>query len=333
MAVQIPPWLNIDPIEPARLASQTAQRRTQEAIAARQAQLREQEMELRYQVEAAHIAQQERAAYRKQVVAEQLAQMESQRRAEEMAMRRELHARQAAQFQQTIKLRQDAAERAAAEAAIQAEGSRGLEADLQAGMPMEKALPRNAGKLFYRHPERMVPAIRSVSPPGAPTFGKTPGGQEYVQDPRGGVHFPPGMTASPTGPVRAEQVVDETGNPTGARVIRGARGGIHTMPREGLSPEGTVRGLTAQLAIIKGQMEEADEKELPALKARRDAIMGQLERLTTPRSPGKLDESTPDEEEDLGTDITPPEGVGDEGEEESPAPDEEQDMVGVGDEE
>lgn len=328
MAVQIPSWLAIDPIEPARLAAASAARRQQAAIAERAAQLRQQEMELRAQVEQAHIAQQERAAYRRQIMAEQLAQAEGQRRAEDLAMRRELHARQASQFQQTIQMRQQAAERAAAESAIQAEGSRGLQADLDQGIPLEQALPKHAGKLFYKHPERLVPAMRAVTPPGEPRFGKTPGGAEYVQDPRGGVHFPPGMAAGPTGPVRAEQVVDEQGNPIGAQVIRGSRGGIHMMPQERMTPAARVSALKARLSAIKSDMLMVPEAEMPALRRQRDSILHELEQIsTTPRSPGKLDESLPPEEEEAPMDEAAPEGVGDEGDEEA-VPVDEEEMVG-----
>ena len=281
MAVQIPLWLSIDPIEPARLAAARAARQQQAAIAERAAQQRQQEMELRAQVEAAHIAQQDRAAYQRQIMSERLAQQEAQRRAEDAQIRRELHARQAAQFQQTIQLRQDAAQRAAEEASVQTEAWQGVQKNLDAGMPMDKAMLPYMGKLFYRKPAQAMSAFKERAPLEAPTFGTTPSGREYVQG--RGVHLPPSLNPKPA--------------------------------RTDLSPSEKIRALSTQFAILQNRIgNESDPAKQGAMQKQQEAIFQQLQQLTAPRSPGKLDESTPPEEEPMPMeDQAPPEAVGDEG--------------------
>jgi hypothetical protein len=237
--------------------------------------------------------------------------------AQQNQLRREHQAMQAHQFEQSLRMRQQKAEQEASEAAIQMEGSRGLEKDLQAGVPLEQAFPKHAAKLLYKHPERIGSAIKGVTPPGAPQPGWTPSGQEYMTNPNtGGVHFPPrlGQQAG-TGPITARQVLDEQGQPLGMRAIPGAGGGIHMLPRTELSPEGRVRALSARLATIKGLMEDAEPAEVPKLKKQRDSILSELERLTSPpKSPGKIDESTAPEEETTPQEETPAPEASDTGE-------------------
>jgi hypothetical protein len=323
MAVQLPPWLQIDPIAPARIKLQANAQRNAAAAAERNAQLQQQRLEVEQQMQANAIAAQERAGARRSEVMRQTHDAELAQQAQQNQLRREHQAMQARQFEQNLRMRQQKAEQEASEAAIQMEGSRGLEKDLQAGVPLEQAFPKHAAKLLYKHPERIGSAIKGVTPPGAPQPGWTPSGQEYMTNPNtGAVHFPPRLAAQAgTGPITARQVLDEQGQPLGMRAIPGAGGGIHMLPRTELSPEGRVRALTARMFAIKSMLRDKDETsaEGKTLIKQRDSILSELERLTSPpKSPGKIDESTPpDEEEATPEEETPAPEASDTGEEDT----------------
>lgn len=95
---------------------------------------------------------------------------------------------------------QDAAK--AVESAMRFQGMRGYERDLQAaqaaGLSPEQAatqaLVRNSGKMFFSHPQSLVPAIRSLRQPPAvmpPTLVDLGGGVRGVQAGIGGAQFHP----------------------------------------------------------------------------------------------------------------------------------------------
>lgn len=264
MAVAIPPWLNIDPIAPARIKLAANAQRNSAAAAERAAQLQAQRIEAEQQMQANQIAAQERAAARRQEVLKQTQDQELAMQAEQNQLRRERQAQQAQQFQQQLQLKEKAAEQAAQEASIQMEGSRGLQKDLEAGIPLEKAFPKHASKLLYKHPERIPSAMKALQQPGAL------GPEAYQSRP----------------------ILDAQGQPTGIQAIPG-KGAARILPgmREQLTPEGHVRAIATQLAIIKGQINQATDKELPALEKKRDALMNQLETMTSPKVPGKLHET------------------------------------------
>lgn len=303
MAVQIPPWLNIDPIEPARLAAASASRRQQAAIAERAAQLREQEMEQRAALESQRIAAMERAQQRRQLVYEQTKDAELAQQAQALQMRREVHAQQARQFQQQLRLKQQAAERQVEEATTQMEGSRQFQKDLEGGMPVNEAVAKNGPKLFYRKPGPLISALKATTPPAAPQFGTSPGGAEYVTGPGGRVQFSPRARAGALqGPITAQQVLDEQGQPIGMRAIPGAGGGVHMLPRTTLSPEGRVRAVTAQLAVIRAKMSETPKAKRAPLQEKEDQLMAELEALRGGgREAGKVDEGLGMDDEETPT--------------------------------
>jgi hypothetical protein len=85
--------------------------------------------------------------------------------------------------------------------------------------------------------------------------------------------------------------------------------------RTDLSPSEKIRALSTQFAILQNRIgNESDPAKQGAMQKQQEAIFQQLQQLTAPRSPGKLDESMPPEEEPMPMeDQAPPEAVGDEG--------------------
>jgi multidrug efflux pump subunit AcrA (membrane-fusion protein) len=300
MAVQIPPWLNIDPIEPARIQAATNQRRAANAAAERRAALEEQRLFAQQQMLYARLAAQERADARRQEVFRQTKDAQLAQQAAAMEMRRQMAQRQADQQMRAMKLRESQVESKAMSAARQMQGMRQLQEDMKS-MPPDQALQKNAELLFADRPERFASSMRALRPPA----GATP--------------------LSPDALVR-RPIVDASGRPTGHYAIPGARGTPRLLPgQEKLSPEGHARVLSSQLNSITSRLrhELLDEKEEAKLKTRRDDIMSQLDKLTggtsgaseaptMERLPGKEDER----EEDF---ILPPTEMPEAGEDEAEA--------------
>lgn len=259
MAVQIPPWLSIDPIAPARIRLQANQQRNAAAASERAAQAQAQELQFRREQASAQQAQasereasQERSAMRRDQVLRQTQDQELAQAAQQMQLRREAQAQKAEQFQQNLRLKQQSAEAEAKSAAKQMQGMQAVQKGLKEGRPLQQLISENAPDLFARHPERMPSAV-----------------------PRG-VNAPPDFTA--------RQLRDEQGNPMGINVIPGAHGSIKTLPRTTMSPEGMLRADQLRLGIISRQLEEeADPAKAARLTQARDAIMGRLEQITSGR--------------------------------------------------
>jgi len=259
MAVQIPPWLQIDPIAPARLRIQANAQRNAEAANIRAAQAHAQDLQFRREQLAAQQgmaaereAADERAALRRDQVLRQTHDQELAQAAQQIQLRREAQAQKSAQFQQTLRLKQEAAEREAKNAAQQMQGMKAVQAGLQKGEPLQKLIAENAPLLFAKYPERIPTAVpRGVIGP-----------QDFV----------------------ARQLRDEQGNPMGISVIPGAHGSIKTLPRTTMTPEGMLRADQLRLGVISRQMEEeSDPAKLEKLTQARDAIMNRLEQLTSGR--------------------------------------------------
>ena len=271
--VEIPPWINIDPVAPVGRLLEGYRSGLAAAEAQNQAAARAQQQEL---------------------AAEQAAQLNAYRQQQQQAL--------VQHWEQQLRLQQEKDQRAAAEAAIQSQAMNELQKRTAAGEPFEKVWPELAPRVLYRHPQSIAQSIRAVMPPGTPQPGWTPSGKEYMINPRtGAVAFTPlGAQPQATEGI-AKELRDEQGNPLGQRYVPGARGGVHFLPRAELSPEGRVRALTARLLTIRGLMEEATPAELPPLKAQRDEIMGELKRMTTAPAPATgfapLPEATPAEAE------------------------------------
>ena len=259
MAVQIPPWLAIDPIAPARIRLQSNQQRNAAAASERAARAQADELQFRREALQAQQAQaagreaaDERAALRRDQVLRQTHDQELAQAAQQMQLRREAQAQKSQQFQQTLRLKQEAAEREAKSAAQQMQGMKAVQAGLQKGEPLQKLIAENASMIFAKHPERIPSAV-----------------------PRG-VTGPADFTA--------RELRDERGNPMGINVIPGAHGSIKTLPRTTMSPEGMLRADQLRLGVISRQLEEeTDPAKAAKLTRARDAIMARLEQITSGR--------------------------------------------------
>lgn len=259
MAVTLPPWLQIDPIAPARLRLAANAQRNQAAASERASQAQAEELQFRREQLAAQQAMasereagDERAALRRDQVLRQTHDSELAQAAQQMQLRREAQAQKSQQFQQTLRLKQEAAEREAKSAAQQMQGMKAVQAGLQKGEPLQKLIAENAPMLFAKHPERIPSAVpKAVAGP-----------QDFV----------------------ARQLRDEQGNPMGINVIPGAHGSIKTLPRTTMSPEGMLRADQLRLGVISRQLEEeTDPAKAAALTRARDGIMARLEQITSGR--------------------------------------------------
>jgi len=271
MAVAIPPWLNLDPIAPARIRLAANAQRNQAAASERAAQAQADDLQFRREHAATLAAQEEgqaaareRAALRRDQVLRQTNDRELATAAQQMQLRREYQAQRADQFQQTLRLKQQAAEAEAKSAAQQMQGMKAVQSGLEKGEPLQKLIAENAPMLFAKHPERIPSAI----PKGVT------GPQDFV----------------------THQLKDEQGNPMGINVIPGAHGSIKTLPRTTMSPEGMLRADQLRLGIINRQLEdETDPAKAAKLTQARDGIMARLEQITSGRgtAPGLAVASTP----------------------------------------
>lgn len=167
----IPPWLNINPIEPVQqylrgvqLGGSLGEARAQQARA-------NQALQLQAEQQAADLA------FRR----EQAAEINEIRRQEAQL--------NAAKFGLELTRRQQELEREAEEAAQQAEGMRGFEKAIASGEDQAKALMKWAPKMMYRHPERLastIAAMQRMQPAQAPIQGRTTEGLPYLYNPRTG---------------------------------------------------------------------------------------------------------------------------------------------------
>jgi hypothetical protein len=275
MAVTIPPWLNIDPVEPARIKLQAnAQRRTA-AAAELQAQIARERMQAEQQMQAQQIAAQERAGLRHDEVLRQTRDAELAQAAQGLQLRREGQAMQADRFSQQLRLKQQAAEQEAAVAAKQMQGLQAIQKDLQAGVPLNKTVAENASNLFAgSKPKDTVAALRGVAPP---EFGTTPGGAEFVQ---GNVHFPPNMPDQGEGPVKSRPLVDAQGNVL-ANLYKGARGYV-AAPRQGVSVTDHIKILQTKIALKQSDLSYVSRKseEGKKLLAERQKLEDELDKYT-----------------------------------------------------
>lgn len=256
MAVQIPPWLQIDPIAPARIALQANQQRIARDAAANANQARFAEMQLRREQMAQQGAQserrlaaQERAQQRRDAVFRQTRDEELAQTAANMQLRREAQAAKTEQFQQTLRLKQQKAEQEVKDAAEQMQAMREVGNRLQAGESMQKILPDVAPRLFKNRPAAAVSAIQK------------------------------GITA-PTDLV-ARELTDESGKGLGIRVIPGAGGTLKETRRQSLGPEGVLNTYRLELADVHAQlMMKPKDPELLRVRAR---IMNDIKELRSRR--------------------------------------------------
>lgn len=262
MAV-IPPWLNLDPLAPARIRLAANAQRNQAAASERaaQAQANSQALDLQFRREQAQAQQaqesereasQERSALRRDQVLRQSHEREIAQSAQQMQFRREVQAQKAEQFQQNLRLKQQSAEAEAKSAAQQMQGMQAVQKGLKEGQPLQKLISENAPMLFAKHPERMPSAVPK------------------------GVTGPPDLTA--------RELMNEDGTGTGVKVRAGARGSVVPLPRTTMSPEGMLRADQLRIGIISRQLEEeTDPAKAAKLTQARDGIMARLEQITSGR--------------------------------------------------
>lgn len=256
MAVSLPPWLQIDPIAPARMR--------QQAIAQQNAaRLQREEMQFRREQAAAREEAQARSEERRDRVFQQTQDRELALAAMRMQMQREAEAGRAARFEKNLRIKQGEAEREAKTAAQQMQGMRAVQEGLKAGRPLQELIAENAPLIFAKNPERIPTALpKSVTAPADFT---------------------------------ARQIRDESGQPTGILAIPGASGSVKPLPRRELSPEGLLRADQMRLGVISRQLEEADPSspEFGRLTQARDAIMNRLEQITSRRGSAALPSGAP----------------------------------------
>jgi hypothetical protein len=293
MAATIPPWLNINPIEPARILQRSQAQRAQNAAAERRAQLEEQRLHAQQQMMYARLAAQERAEQRKEQVLRQTQDSQLAQQAAALEFRREMGMRQNAQQTQQLRLREQQAEQKTAGAARQLLGMRKLQEDIGNGMPLEQALAKNSSELFSDHPERLASAMRAARPP---------------------------KEAAELGPeaYTAREILNAQGEPMGLSAIPG-RGSARLLPgSHSLRPGERVNALKALIALTQNKIDfEAKKDDKPDLIKKRDAYEKELEGLTLQmgeRLPGKEDERTDTGEEGDGDFGLPPVDMGEEGE-------------------
>lgn len=173
MATLIPPWLNIDPIEPARLKLQANNQRRQMEAAELTAQIARERMQADALQHAASLAQKQQeasdlAAYREE---------ESERkRSEGAALER---------------LRQQKYEQDAMEASIRMEGMRDYESSIASGEAPAMAFSRNAHKLLFKNPPALERFVQNLGEQGSLAEQRTEGGAAYLARPGGRPYFVP----------------------------------------------------------------------------------------------------------------------------------------------
>jgi len=297
----MPPWLRIDPIEPARILQRSNAQRGAQAIAERNAQIQYQRLQQEQEMQNARLAAQERASERHAQVLKETRDAELAQHAAQLQMRREQQAMRAQQFERQLRIREKAAEQEAASAARKMEGMKAVQEGLKAGVPLEKLLAENAPNLFADKPQALGQTLRAVTPVGMPKEATNAAGQSYLVNSRTGTPtFAPRAAAGvATGPITAQPILDESGKPVGGMAIRGPHGGVQAVrPQMTLAERAKI--LTDRLAVIKGLIEEPDSPaQEKLLKKQRDGILKELEDMTAPsteKAAGKEMENIPPEE-------------------------------------
>ena len=249
MAVQIPPWLQIDPIAPARIRLQANQQRNAVAAQERAAQGQAAELQFRREQAAAQQSAQERAAQRREQVFQQTQDQELAQSAQQMQLRRESQAQKADQFKQTLRLKQQKAEAESKAAAQQMQGMQAVQKGLEAGEPLQKLLAANATNLFPGRADRAFGALQRGIPKGV------------------------------EGPPTAINVRDESGNPTGIIAVPGS-GGMNIQRPQGLTARDRMMADRALLGSIMSQLSYEPENKAE-LVAEAKAIQDRLKKYAT----------------------------------------------------
>jgi Fe2+ transport system protein FeoA len=90
------------------------------------------------------------------------------------------------------------------------------------------------------------------------------------------------VTPAQTGPITAQDIVDQSGNPVGVQAFRGANGAVHPLRPQSITLEGRIRVLTASAAIIKSQIDASPSQAITESLLKKQAnILAQLDDLLT----------------------------------------------------
>jgi hypothetical protein len=258
---EIPPWMNINPLQAVPFFLQGYGQGAQTGEAQRRAE------QVSYEQSLQEAAQQERNA-----------------------LLREAKQIQAQEFAATLQLKQEQARQAAAEATIQLEGRQGLEKGMAAriaqGMSAPEAfrqeLPLWAPKLLYKHPPALADVMRELQPaknviPQTTTLA----GQQVIYNPAGGGFKVIEQTPQTGASVNAIPILDESGN-TIAFGRPGAHGEVIPLPR-GESTTKTMRSLRKE----KRELEKAKQNaallgtDTSSIDADLAAVQAEMDQLAT----------------------------------------------------
>ncbi len=159
----------------------------------------------------------------------------------------------------------------------------GLQRDIQNGVPIHEAVGRHPMGLG----SGFAGALRATAPVAPPTFGKTPGGAEYIQDPRGVPHFTPGTGQGPTYKLGDRiPVPGPNGEQLGDVIATGPKTG-HFEKSEGISltPAQQVQVQRARITAINAQLANAytitDKKERDKFIADKSAELNDISKTLT----------------------------------------------------
>lgn len=264
MAVSIPPWLNVGPLDPVQFYSQGIQ------FGQRAAAERNQNI-----MQSAQLAAQatESAA--------------RDRRADQAA------AADAVQFAASLAERKKQNELAAREAALQYEGMVGFERDVADGIAPEQAILRNPG-MFRRNMTAMASAYKALTPEPAfkPRIMDIDGVRVMQTGPKSYRPLPAEKEAV-EGPIAAEPITTPKGDVLGYGV-RGASGGVHPLrqDRGDMTPYQRAQILKAELTAALQEREgfDANSQDYKAVSADITALRRELGAL---RKAGVADTDIP----------------------------------------
>jgi len=256
----IPPWLNFDPNEAARLRIQAAGQRNQMAVAGLNAQLARERLDQ-------ETAQQNAAL-----------QYKYQELSDMMAYRQEESERRRSEGEALERLRQQKYEQDALQASIRAEGMRDYQDALSRGEQPASAFARNAHKLLYSSPAAMERFVQNLGETGDLSESQTQQGAHYLGRPGGRPYFIPqnSLPEDMSGPRLAEVApglrMVKTGPNSWGFVNRPvAEGGLTDMEKAELTKN--MRERMYYLGELKGAT-PADLKANPRLKEAADAVEG-----------------------------------------------------------
>ncbi len=132
----------------------------------------------------------------------------------------------------------------------------GLQRDIQNGVPIHEAVSRHPMGLG----SGFAGALRATAPVAPPTFGKTPSGAEYIQDPRGVPHFTPGTGQGPAHALGSVVPVNDpvSGAPLGHVIATGPNTGRFEKAATGdLNASQQVAVQRARITAINAQLANA----------------------------------------------------------------------------